>query len=164
MHPAGERKGMAGLVLFLILVLSVLAAAWMRAAYWGVFALAVLFLSLESFFLASRFSLGAEGVQVEKAFSRSERPWSSFRSAWFDPYGVTLSPYPRRHWLETYRALRLRYGRGPTAPDRAAVERYVLAQLDPAQVRIFGVTVSRQAAADAPGDPAQRADGARGRR
>jgi len=137
-HPAAERRGMAVFVLGLILVLSVLAAAWMRGAYWGLFAFAVLFLSLESFFLASRYALGPEGVRVERAFSKSERAWSSFRSAWFDAGGVTLSPFGRRHWLETYRALRLRYGRTPEAPAREAVNQYLLAHLDPAQVQLHG--------------------------
>ena len=139
-HPAAERKGMAVFVLGLILLLSVLAAAWMRGAYWGLFAFAVLFLSLESFFLASRFALTPDGVRVERAFSKSQRPWSSFRGAWFDPFGVTLSPYGRRHWLETYRALRLRYGRAPDAPSREAVNGYLLAHLDAAQVHVHGQT------------------------
>lgn len=137
-HPAAERKGMAAFVLGLILLLSVLAAAWMRGAYWGLFAFGVLFLSLESFFLASRYALGPEGVRVERAFSKSERPWSAFHSAWFDGLGVTLSPFGRRHWLETYRALRVRYGRPPAAPSREAVNAYLLAHLDPAQVQFHG--------------------------
>jgi hypothetical protein len=137
-HPAAERRGMAVFVLALILALSVLAAAWMRGAYWGLFAFLVLFLSLESFFLVSRYALGPEGVRVERAFSRSERAWSSFRSAWFDASGVTLSPFGRRHWLETYRAVRLRYGRTPGAPTREAVNEHLLAHLDPAQVQIHG--------------------------
>jgi hypothetical protein len=137
-HPAAERKGMAALVLVVMLALGGLAGAWMRGPYWGVFAFGVLFLSLESFFLPTRFGLGPAGVLVERAFSRSERPWGSFRSAWFDPYGVTLSPYPRRHWLETYRALRLRFGRPAAAPTREAVTEYLLAHLDHAQVRLVG--------------------------
>jgi hypothetical protein len=138
-HPAAERKAMAALTLGLILLLSGLAGAWMRGAYWGLFAFGVLFFSLESFFLPSRFGLGPEGVRVERAFSRSERPWASFRSAWFDPHGVTLSPYPRRHWLETYRALRLRYGAPGATPTRDAVVTYLLAHLDGSQVRVTGV-------------------------
>lgn len=137
-HPAAERKGLAVFVLGVILALSVLAAAWMRGTYWGLFAFLVLFLSLESFFLASRYALGPEGVRVERAFSKSERAWSSFRSAWFDGLGVTLSPFGRRHWLETYRAMRVRYGRPPSAPTREAVNEYLLAHLDPAQVQIHG--------------------------
>jgi hypothetical protein len=103
------------------------------------FAFLVLFLSLESFFLASRYALGPEGVRVERAFSKSQRAWSSFRGAWFDGLGVTLSPFGRRHWLETYRALRLRYGRTPAAPTREVVIAYLLAHLDPAQVQIHGL-------------------------
>jgi hypothetical protein len=137
-HPAGERKGMAALVAALILALSALAAVWMQGAYWGVFSAGVLFLSLEGFFLASRFTLGTGGVTVQKAFSRSERPWSSFRSAWFDRHGVTLSPYPRRHWLENYRALRLRYGGGAAAPAPERVIAFIRAHLDPERAQVHG--------------------------
>ncbi|MFH1144612.1 MAG: hypothetical protein V1774_08730 [Candidatus Eisenbacteria bacterium] len=141
-HPAAERSGMTLLVGLLILGVSLLVAAWMRAVYWGVFALGVLFLSLESYFLPTRFALGDDGVGVSKPFSRLERPWSAFRSAWFDPLGVTLSPFGRRHWLEPYRGVRLRYARAGAGPSREEVVAFLLSHLDAARVRIEGAGVA----------------------
>ncbi len=148
-HPAAERTGRALLVAAIVAGLSVLAAVWMDGVYWGLFAAAVLFLSLESFFLPTRFALRAGGVSVQKPFSKMERDWSSFRSAWFDPLGVTLSPFAGRHWLESYRAVRLRYTRAAAAPAATEVRRFVLEHLDPAQVRLTGLGPEEEADARA---------------
>ncbi len=116
-HPAAERRGTGILVFVAILVLSFLAGLWMGGAFWGAFAFVVLFLSLEAFFLPGSFELTERGVVVKKPFSQAERRWDQFRRVIFDADGITLSPFARRSWLETYRALRLRY------PSRVAVAR-----------------------------------------
>ncbi|MCK4414103.1 MAG: hypothetical protein KAY32_11210 [Candidatus Eisenbacteria sp.] len=146
-HPAGERKWFAAGITLMILGLSVLTALWMRTAYWGIFAGIVLFLSLEGFYLPSRFRLGADGVEVRKPFSRVTREWTHFRSVWFDGIGVTLSPFGRRHWLEPYRGVRLRYGVGPQAPAPAEVRRFLLAHLDAERVHIGGLSAEERAVA-----------------
>jgi hypothetical protein len=153
-HPAAERWGLAVGISAMILALSVLTALWMQTAYWGIFAGLVLFLSLEGFYLPSRFQLGTEGVEVRKPFSRVVREWGTFRSAWFDRVGVTLSPFGRRHWLEPYRGIRLRYGVGPAAPRRAEVQRFLLAHLDLEQVTLGGLSAAEREAAA--GDAAHR--------
>ncbi len=138
-HPALERPGLGALVLALVVVISVLIGLWMRGPYWSIFAFGVLFLSLEAFFLPSRFELDERGVVVRKPFSQASRPWDQFRRVVFDPFGVTLSPFSRRHWLDPYRAVRLRFagGRGRTqGPGRAEVRRYILEHLDAERVVI----------------------------
>ena len=152
-HPARERRGLAVLVGALILVLSLLAGIWMGNTYWSVFALAVLFLSLEAFFFPASYELHGEGLVVRKPFSRVERPWSAFRRAVFDPAGGTLSPFARRHWLESYRGVRLRFGAAERGPGNhadgggdatvAEVRRFLLAHLDPERVRIVGLSGER---------------------
>jgi len=138
-HPALERPGLTLLVSLVILGVSLVAGLWMESAYWSVFALIVLFLSLESYFLPTRYTLGAQGLQVRKPFSRVERPWSAFRSAWFDRSGVTLSPFGRRHWLEPYRGVRLRYAPPGQPPGGAEVRAFLLSRLDAQRVRLEGV-------------------------
>ena len=142
-HPAAERPALTVIVSLLILAVALLAAAWMRGLYWGGFALLVLFLSLESYFLPTRYTVDAAGVRVTKIFSRVERPWNAFRGAWFDRVGVTLSPYSRRHWLEPYRALRVRWGAPGAAPDRCEVVALLLAHLDASRVAIAGLERGR---------------------
>jgi hypothetical protein len=144
---------MAVLVGGLILVLSLLAGIWMGNVYWSVFALAVLFLSLEAFFLPASYELHGEGLVVRKPFSRIERPWSAFRRAVFDPGGVMLSPFARRHWLESYRGVRLRFGSARSVPGKdadgggdatvAEVRQFLLAHLDPERVHLVGLSEER---------------------
>jgi hypothetical protein len=141
-HPAAERRAAAAGVGALVLLLAVLTGIWMRGAYWGFFAGMVLFLSLESFFLPTTYELSVGAVGVRKPFSRIERPWTAFRSAWFDPFGVTLSPFGRRHWLETYRGIRLRWGPRGADPSPDDVRRFLLARLDPQKVACFGLPAS----------------------
>lgn len=150
-HPAAERRVAAAGVGALVLVLAVLTGIWMRGAYWGCFAAMVLFLSLESFFLPTSYELSGSGVSVRKPFSRLERPWSAFRSAWFDPLGVTLSPFGRRHWLETYRGIRLRWGDRSATPGPDDVRRFLLARLDPHAVTCFGLPAGEKPPARDPG-------------
>jgi len=138
-HPALERPGLGALILALVVVLSVLIGLWMEGPYWSVFAFGVLFLSLEAFFLPSRFELGAQGVVVRKPFSQASRPWDQFRRVVFDPVGVTLSPFSRRHWLDPYRSVRLRFGCGrdrSQGADQEGVRRFILAHLDAERVVI----------------------------
>jgi len=138
-HPAAERPGLTAIVVLLLFGVSALAALWMHGVYWGVFALLVLLLSLESYFLPTRYRLDGRGVGVGKVFSQVERPWSAFRGAWFDRLGVTLSPFGRRNWLEPYRALRLRWGPPDASPGRDEVIAHLLAHLDPSRVRMEGL-------------------------
>ncbi len=143
-HPAAERRGVALLVISLILILSILAGFWMQGNfYWSLFAFVVLFLSLEAFFLPSRFELDASGVTVKKPFSRVVRPWDHFRRVGFDRVGITLSPFRRRHWLDSYRSVRLRLSRASGGPTPAEVRGFILAHVDTASVRIEGAEDSR---------------------
>jgi hypothetical protein len=137
-HPAAERRGVALLVLVLLILLSALAGVWMRGLYWGIFAFLVLFLSLESFYLPTRYELTSEGVSVRKAFSRVERPWSAFRTAWSDALGITLSPFGRRHWLESYRGVRLRFAIETSDGQRTRIRARLREWLTGASVRLIG--------------------------
>jgi hypothetical protein len=153
-HPAVERPGRGALVLALVVVLSVLVGLWMRGPYWSAFAFAVLFLSLEAFFLPSRFELREQGVVVRKPFSQATRPWGEFRRVVFDPFGVTLSPFGRRHWLDPYRGVRLRFASGvtqPGMPGHDEVRRYIRAHVDAGRVRIEDFEGARSDRSEAQG-------------
>ncbi len=150
-HPAAERRGTGILVFVAILVLSFLAGLWMGGPFWGAFAFVVLFLSLEAFFLPGSFELTERGVIVKKPFSQAERRWDQFRRVIFDADGVTLSPFARRSWLETYRAIRLRYpsraegaGRdvdasGDRVPAPEEIQGFILEMIDREKAVVLGL-------------------------
>ena len=50
-----------------------------------------------------------------------------------------LSPFGRRHWLESYRGVRLRYPAGARAPAAVEVRSFLLAHLDREKVRFEGL-------------------------
>lgn len=103
------------------------AALLLRSPGWGIFAVAVLFLSLEAFFLPTRYRLGEEGLEIRRVFSRSLAGWARFRRVYEDDHGLTLSPYRRRSLLEPYRSFRLLFDGG----DREEIRRIVRARLGP---------------------------------
>ena len=140
-HPAGERKGLAILISILIAVLGMVASFWMANIYWGIFAIVLLFLSLEAFFLPSRFELSEKGIRLHKAFSHMERPWGHFRRMSIDSSGVTLSPFRKRNWLDSYRATRLTFAYGGAQVDPAPQEIYdfILGRIDTEAVLIEGL-------------------------
>lgn len=74
-------------------------------------ALAFLFLggSVAPFYLPVRFQLTAEGVTKEYLGLSSFRPWSYFRSYYYDRAGILLSPFATRSLLESYRGLFVRF-------------------------------------------------------
>lgn len=126
-HPFQQRRALGVWVLIVIIAASLLASVWARGWFWGVFSFLVLFLSLESFYFPTRFHLDEGKLVVFRRFSRSEREWGIFRRCYLDPDGLILSPFRKSTWLEEYRAIRLRFGRG----NRDEVIAYVRGRLTP---------------------------------
>ncbi len=151
-HPAAERKGVAILICCLIFVLGLLTTFWMANIYWGFFAFVLLFLSLEAFFLPSRFELGESGVTTAKVFSTSiEKPWDYYRRVTFTRREITLSPFRRRNWLDNYRSTRLVFSRidDPDAPGSERVQEYILQHIDHQKVIIEGLGKQQKGSMDA---------------
>lgn len=126
-HPVRDRPRLGALVLAIILAMCVGSWFWTKSAFWPLFCFLVLFLSLESFFFPTRFELEEGKLTVHRRFSRSEREWSIFRRCSVDRDGMTLSPYRKPGFMDTYRAIRLRWG----PVDREAVAAFVRARLGP---------------------------------
>lgn len=109
--PAAERPAQAAAVGLAILAATFGLGAWGRDAVLGGAAFAILFLSLSAYFLPTRYRIDGDGVEVATAFGRTSRPWSGLATYVADARGVTLSPYRRASWLETYRGVRLLFHR-----------------------------------------------------
>jgi hypothetical protein len=56
-------------------------------------------------FLPVECRLAADGVHRRTPLGAQHRPWTDVRRARIGPRAVVLSPFTRRTWLETFRAL-----------------------------------------------------------
>jgi hypothetical protein len=120
-HPLLRRPGRGSVAAAVILVSAVLIGHFTRSAFWGLFTVGVLFLSLEGFFLPTRYEIQGEVLILRKAFSRSALSWSAFRRVYEDRFGLTLSPFRRRTFLEPYRSARILFDGGEAEAIKRAV-------------------------------------------
>lgn len=102
-----KAKGVLAILWILLVSLAVLALAGPLLA-----ALATVILagSVGPFFVKTRYRLTPERVEVRSPFQRLQRPWSGFRRVQIGKTGVNLNPYAKRHILEPYRSVMLRFG------------------------------------------------------
>lgn len=105
--PAAARPAQAVVVGLALLAATFGLGAYGGDALLGGVAFAILFLSLSAYFLPTRYRIDGDGVEVATAFGRTSRRWSGLATYVADARGVTLSPYRRASWLETYRGVRL---------------------------------------------------------
>jgi hypothetical protein len=134
--PAAERPAQAIAVGLAMITAGLGLGVYGGDAFLAGVIVAVLFLSLSAYFLPTRFRIDNEGVEVASPFGKRHRRWEALRSYNADGRGVTLSPYTRPSWLESYRGLRLLFHR-----NRDQVLKRVAARLEPlaAQRRRPGV-------------------------
>lgn len=81
----------------------------LAGALWGLFAGALLTLSLRSFFFPTRIRLDDEGITVKEPLFTRTRSWSSCKSLHLDRFGVLVSPFSFPTRLENYRGVYLRF-------------------------------------------------------
>lgn len=106
---------MLGVILILALGLG-----WACHSFvWGAFGAVLILLSLEGFFLPTRYEISERAISVRRTFSRSEREWGTIRRVYEDAHGVTLSPFAGRHVLEPYRAIRVLFDGGDAPAIRS---------------------------------------------
>ncbi len=75
--------------------------------FWTIFALAVFFLALNSYFFPSSYILDNEGVLIVRWYSKHGRKWNEFRRVIFAKNGVVLSPFSRKTFLDNFRGIHL---------------------------------------------------------
>jgi hypothetical protein len=125
--PAAERPGQA-----LPVGLAILAASFGFGLYGGDpllggIAFAILTLSLATFFFPTRYRIDETGLEASSVFGTRRREWVALRSYATDARGVTVSPFARASWLESYRGMRLLFS--VQAGNRDAVMAAVAARL-----------------------------------
>ncbi len=123
-HPAAARPRAALLAALVILVFSFAAAITFEHVGWGLLSAAVLFGSLNQFFLPSVYSIDDEGASASLPFSARRIEWRHVRRVEITTHHVLLSMRLRRTWFSARRDLRLPLGR-----DRAATLELIRARL-----------------------------------
>jgi len=120
-HPFRRARGKGLAILAGILVLAAGLSAFTGSPFWGIFTVFALGLSLEAFYFPTRFLLDEKGISLQKRFSRSTFTWERFRRVYEDRFGLTLSPYRHRSFLEPYGSVRLLFDGGEPERIRARV-------------------------------------------
>lgn len=108
-RPIDRQKG-KGFSALLVMMAVMYGAFSMGGAIMGFLSVLILAGGTGPFFVKTRYRLTPTEVAVSSPFQRVKRPWGSFRRAYIGVSGVSLSPFGRRHLLEAYRSIMLRYG------------------------------------------------------
>lgn len=82
---------------------------WLRAGYFTIIAILLVWGQVAGFFLPTKYELTEEGVSVSGLVTRRHRAWSEFRSFSVDGEGVLLSPFLGRSRLAKFRGLSLQF-------------------------------------------------------
>jgi hypothetical protein len=108
--PFKENIRRSVLVLVVIAAIGVLVYFWFGSAYLGVLSVALLLMSLHTFFTRTTYRLDSEGLKIKTNVVKTAKQWSEFKRYYPDRRGITLSPFARPSRLEPFRSTRLLYG------------------------------------------------------
>lgn len=119
-HPFKEHwiKSVA-LILFLIFVIGIVQSSFHQPFLTGV-SLLVLIGSLLRYFFPTEYRVNDEGIQITFLGRIKFRKWTEFKSFYLCKTGLQLSPFPRPHWLDTFRGHFVMLG-----TDKEAVISYI---------------------------------------
>jgi len=112
-HPAKKNlKVTAAVSVFLVSLIVIV--YYVTYSFWFMaLGAAILFGSLASFFLPTRFRLTDEEIIVKSTAQKSIKKWAQFRSYYPDKNGVLLSPFIRPTRLENFRGVYIRFSGNP---------------------------------------------------
>ncbi|MCS7258710.1 MAG: hypothetical protein NZ601_05050 [candidate division WOR-3 bacterium] len=66
-----------------------------------------LFITLNAYFLPTKYTLTETEVIIDKKLVKNRLPWSHFKKYYITNNGVVLSPFSRRNFLDNFRGLHL---------------------------------------------------------
>jgi hypothetical protein len=123
-HPFKEHwiKSVA-VILFLIFVVYEVQWNFQQPFLSGV-SLAVLVGSLLRYFFPTEYRVNHEGIQITFLGRTNLRKWDEFKSFYLCKTGIQLSPFPRPHWLDTFRGHFVLLGK-----DRDVIIEYIKARI-----------------------------------
>jgi hypothetical protein len=108
--PFMEDTRRSAIVVSIIAAAGVLVHLAFKDGFLTVLSLAILIVSLHTFFTRTTYRLGEDGVMVRTVGVKTFKPWSAFKRYSADGKGVTLSPFARPSRLDPFRSVRLLFG------------------------------------------------------
>jgi len=106
-HPFKADPKKSVFLVVIILLVSLLTLLTTASIGYALVALALLVFSMRQFFLATVYTLNAEGVQVRFSGATKKKRWDYFSSYYQDRNGILLSPFKSRSRLESFRGIYL---------------------------------------------------------
>ncbi len=107
--PMKERPKAGVALIFIMVTASFIASVVMGNIWWGIVAMALLFLSMWTFFLPIEYTLNSAGAFKKSIFGLEERKWKEVRSIVPDANGVLLSPFKESTRLAKFRGLGIQF-------------------------------------------------------
>jgi hypothetical protein len=108
--PFVEDTRRSAIVVCVIAAVGVLVYLAFRDTFLTVLSLAILIVSLHTFFTKTTYRLEEKGVTVTTVGVRTFKTWSAFKRFSPDGKGVTLSPFAQPSRLDPFRSVRLLFG------------------------------------------------------
>jgi hypothetical protein len=123
-HPFKEHwvKSVA-VILFLTSIFTFIQTEY-RQPVITLISIAVLVGSLLRYFLPTEYKIDIEGVHYTFLGRTQTRKWTEFKSFYVCKTGVQLSPFPRPHWLDTFRGYFVLLGK-----DKEIIVNYIRARV-----------------------------------
>lgn len=108
-HPAKKNPKVTVAVSVFLVALVVIVYFVTYSVWFMALGAAILFGSLASFYLPTRFRLTDEEITMKATTQKTTKKWNQFRSYYPDKNGVLLSPFVRPTRLENFRGMYVRF-------------------------------------------------------
>ncbi len=103
-HPAKEEPGKASFTIIVILLTSFASYIYMDSLYFSIVAIILLAGGLRKFLFPTTFILSPEGVEIKLLGTSRRQEWSYFKRVIRYENGISLSPFEKPRWLESFRS------------------------------------------------------------
>jgi hypothetical protein len=108
--PFLEDTRRSAIVVAIIAAAAILVYLAFKDVFLTLLSVAILVVSLHTFFTRTTYRLGEEGVSVTTVGVKTSKSWAAFKRYTVDGKGVTLSPFAQPSRLDPFRSVRLLFG------------------------------------------------------
>jgi len=108
--PFLEDKRRSAVVVAIIAAAGILVHLAFKDVFLTLLSLAILVVSLHTFFTKTTYRLEEKGVTVTTLGVKTFKTWSAFKRYSTDAKGITLSPFAKPSRLDPFRSVRMLFG------------------------------------------------------